>query len=222
MRQTLEIVIYLTDGSFHRFKQDDPGLIALILNTLAPPGVFAQRQILIAGSYFMSGIPSQSITRMDIVGVDLPPMRHAGSIVHIEEISEKELDLYAKPRFSDQRRSELVVHVGQETESIAEINLNDTQRIGLKFRYQADISADRRQLLQVFTGSVPLFGNRKGGGTIFINPTNVVRWAIYPGIPDAPKNAIPLHRAELFGDGAPSMIIKKLDSDSDADQTNIG
>ncbi|MCC5877584.1 MAG: hypothetical protein JJU11_15295 [Candidatus Sumerlaeia bacterium] len=220
MSLVLEIVIYLTDGSFHRYKQNDPAKINDIINTLQPPGVFSQKQLLIAGSYYMSGIPSQNITRIDIIGVDLPKMRHGASITHIEEISEHELDLYAKPRYSDTRRSEMVVNVGQQTESVAEINLIDTQRIGFKFRYQADIVADRRQLMQVFTSTMPIFGNRLGGGVMFLNPLNVVRWAFYPGIPEAPRNAMALHRAEIFGDSAPSMIIQKLDAGDD--DTNLG
>lgn len=211
MQTPLEIVIYLIDGSIHRFKQDDPAAVSRILETLQPPRVFSQKQILVAGSYFTAGYPTATITRMDLIGAEIGPLRHAVGVVDIEEISIRELDLYAKPRFSDTRRSELVVNVGEATDTVAEINLADTQRIGLKVRYQSESAIDRRQLLQSFAGGLPIHGRRRGGGLVFINPANVIRFSFYPGLPDMPPSSLPLHRAELFGEAAPSMVIKKLD-----------
>lgn len=212
MQNTMEIVLYLVDGSIHRFKQDDASSIAKILDSLQPPRVFNQKQLLIAGSYFTAGYPTATITRLDLVGGDVGSLRHSVGIVDIEEISERELDLYAKPRFSDTRRSEVVVNVGEATDTVAEINLTDTQRIGLKVRYQAEAAIDRRQLLNSFTGGHPIHARRRGGGLVFINPANVIRFAFYPGLPDMPPTSLPLHRAELFGEAAPSMVIKKLDA----------
>jgi hypothetical protein len=217
MHHILELVIYLVDGTFHRFKQDDPKAIEAIKEQLNPSRLFTQKQLLIAGSFFTMGVATESITRIDLVTASHAPLRHGAGVSHISEISERELDLYSKPRFYDTRRSQLVVHMGEPTEAIAEVQLADGQRIGLKIIHQMEAAAERRNLMQLFTGGMAIAVHRLGGGVLFLNPDQVIRWALYPGFPDAPTTALPLHRAEIFGDEAPSMIVKKLN-----DMTDLG
>jgi hypothetical protein len=209
----LEVVFYQADGTIHRYYQDDPAQITHIVQQLHPTKAFSQKQIVLAGTHFAACFNTDSITRIDLVGPDVPHYPHLGSIISVKEVSERELDARNRPRLSNPRRSETMVHTGDRVETVVELGLTDGQRLGLRIMAEAAGKLDQRQLFQRFSTTTTLHADRLQGGVMILHMATATRFILYPGPPEIPSNALHLHRMELFRDTGPTLELRKADLD---------
>lgn len=219
--KNMQIDIHLIDGTTHSFVVDDEKEIARILDGLVPARVFANKQVMIAGNYFIAGFASDAVTRIDFITDNPPSWPYIGGLKEMVEVDEDALDRRAIPRLSDTRRSDVQHAIGEEFDTFGEFGLADGKRLCLRFGTTAAGAIEQRtRLTQLFSG--PTFHvMRRDRGVILINPKHIIRWAFYPGPPEAPVTAWKAHRTELkdtWG-GAPSLVFKKMDlSDAPEDE----
>ena len=205
----IEIHIHTADGNVYRFYQDRPDEVARILASIQPQKVFTQKQIIIAGDYFMAGYPSSEVTRIDIARDEEIVWDFHHNIDLIEELSEEDFEKKHLPKFSDPKRTELQPAVGDIIETIGEFALRDGNRVCLRIVAKATSRIDQRQSIQGLLGSSGFHLRRLGGGVVIVNPSLITRWAFYPGMPDLPQTAWPAHRLEFAGDSGSSAIFYK-------------
>jgi hypothetical protein len=220
--ERLEIHIYLVDGSKYEFFTDERPEIERIFSMVQPNRIFGQKQIMLAGTYFMGGFATDEITRVDLI-CDTPPVwPQLGGVKEVVEVDEEMMRRKAIPRISDPRRSDIHTKPGEMVDTFAEFGLADGSSVAVRMSLEVHGAIDQRsRAYNMFTGA-GFHVNRRGGGLILINPRHVVRWTMYPGPAQTPATAWKAHRLDSkeWG-GAPSMIFKKMDLDEDEDASRI-
>ncbi|MEO8376755.1 MAG: hypothetical protein ABI579_03725 [Candidatus Sumerlaeota bacterium] len=193
----IEIHIHTADGNVYSFYQDKAEEIARIISSIQPQKVFAQRHLLIAGSFFMAGFPADEITRIDLAMDQPVEWEFLHNLQSVEEITTQEFEDMRSPVNNDVRRSSQNVPVGEFTEYTGEIMLRDGQQLCLRIIERVGLKIDQRQNIQNMFASAGFHVKRRDGGVIIVNPTLITRWAFYPGPADIPKNAWQAHRSDL-------------------------
>lgn len=220
MESKFEIWVHLLGGKEYAFSVDEDAERRKIMGSIQPNRLFSQKQLMIAGQYFMTALSPAAITRIEIIcdRQDVPAWHLPGGIKELVQIQEERLDRRALPRFSDPLRSDAEIEPGADVDTFTEFNMADGKRVCVRMAATVQGSIDQRaQLAQLF-GSVGFHVTRLGGGVIFINTAHVVRWAMYPGPADAPPNAWRAHRLDQgeWG-GMPSKIFEKMDLSDPSD-----
>lgn len=206
----LQVHIYTADGGVHRFYQDQDEDVRRIISGLHPNRVFTQKQIVVAGTYFMAGFMTATVTRIDIIGDEIPPIAHTGDLREVEEITEAEMEKRCLPSLSDPKRTDMRATSDGLIEFYAEFQTVDGLRTCMRLRSRSTGRIDMRQQTHSIMNASGFHINRLKGGVIIVNPSNIARWAFYPGLPEAPANSWPLHRLDMHEDAAPSLIFQKL------------
>ncbi|CAN5192418.1 hypothetical protein BH09SUM1_BH09SUM1_07130 [soil metagenome] len=192
----LEIIVHTVDGGVHRFFQDGQEHVTRILASLNPTRFYTQKQLVIAGSYFMAGFISTTITHIELASQSMPAVGQLGELKEAEQISEKEMDHRALPNFTDTKRADLEAREGA-LETYAEFSMVSGKRICARLVARAAARVDQRQLTQNIINGNGFHITRLGGGMIIMNPSNIAHWAFYPGLPEAPLNSWVAHRMDF-------------------------
>ena len=88
----LEIVVNLANGDVITYKQEDEKVARSILQAIKPARLFSDKQLLIAGSFTMSGFATDAVERVDFVMEGFPKWPHPGHIREFAELSKEEFN----------------------------------------------------------------------------------------------------------------------------------
>jgi len=192
---SLEIHLHLTNGHVVKFGAHNAEEAESILNHVQPAKVFAQRHLIIAGSYTMTAFPTEMIGRIDLVMEGYPGWPFQFTATDLAEITEEEFHQRYRPDEYGPSRTEQEVAPGQPIVTFgaaeltngeciySEVHMSALQRTGL------DVGLFIQQLL-----SAPyLLLRRRGGGAVLVNPRNIARVTFFPGPPQTPPGALPAH-----------------------------
>lgn len=185
----LEITVYLKNGSTDHFVQSDPKLITEILGKIKHPSkLYVLPTIMIGSAGLVTSYQTESITRIDLAGPELPDwpyLQGAG------RITETPLEEYYRERRTPgyvEARKRAWGESGTLQIGFTELELTDGQRLVWEVRMQSreltvlDIVPFTHQLL----AAGGLHALRIEGGVMMINPANVVRLSFFPGPPELP------------------------------------
>jgi hypothetical protein len=190
---SLEIHIHLVSGAVEKFVQDDPQAVGVIFANLQPQKIFSQPHLTIAGKYSVTVYSCSAITMVELVMEKFPDWTFPLGVDRIEEITEEEFWQRFRPKEDERFVREQPRTVGEPMVGFMEIELVSGKRV---FAEVYSKVRDKLDQLHVSTQliSVPsLFSWRKGGGVVFVNPANIVRFTFSPGPSETPKTAWPAH-----------------------------
>jgi hypothetical protein len=209
----LEIHIHTADGEKHSFYVDEQQDYMHIQRGVVPSRLFANKQFLVAGTYFMAAFMSSEVVRVDFASVDWESPSIGPETRDVKEITEKELARHALPRLGGKHRGETDSDSETSIHTFAEFGLVDGQKVCCRIDSKAGGRLDQRQFLQNLTVGQGFVIHRMGGGIIVLNPTLISRWALYPGLAELPATAWRAHRLNLMEVGQPSLVFKKLSTE---------
>jgi len=188
----LEIHFHLTDGTVTRFVHDDAATAQQLLDSIHPDRVFSPHEILIAGKYSMTAVPTARIARIDLVTDRYPGWpfpNHVQDVVQIphEQFQEREV---GKP--GAMLRADRLLPTGAPVVTYVEIVLLNAEKLYLEFHLlaQAQTPVERGLSIHQFLSNMQtLTVRRHNGGAILVNPVNIVQLSLFPGPPETPPNA---------------------------------
>ena len=189
----LEIILHLNDGSVLKYVQDQADIIHATLKKFEPHKVFADPQIIIAGRYTITGYRSSAVARIDLVMEGLPPWPFGHDITHMAEIGEDDFKREIESGEDGSRTRERKWRAGDSYHEFAEVELANGTSVYLEIRATYGPTFEQRSVIHKFIAGSGVYCLRHGGGAVFLNPVNIARWTLFPGPPEAPKDALKAH-----------------------------
>lgn len=189
----LQIQIHLHDGRVMTYQQDDADVAAKILAGVQPAKLFAERQLLIAGAYSLSGFTSDSVVRVDFIIDELPKWPFPHGLTDAVEIPKEEFNRHYVPEDDESLKREKEWKEGEEVHSYGEFELNSGKSVFAEFESVRRGGIEQRQTAHNFLTGSGFHIRRRDRGVMILNPVNIARWTIFPGPPTTPKNAWPAH-----------------------------
>ena len=190
----MEIRIHTQGGSVETFLQDNPALVAQILNGIQPSRVFAGNIITIAGDYSLTTFVVSRVNRVDLIAEDLPLWKHPTDILDVVELSEdefRERSHLNDPARLEQRRSPK--QTGEFAMVFVEVEMTGGNRIFLAVEIKVPLEAERLPRLHMLFSAPAVHFRLPQGGTSILNLKNLVRVTFNPGPDVTPINAWPAH-----------------------------
>lgn len=182
----MDIVVYLNNGQFRRYSQQDPALIDATIAGLQPNRVFASASVILGSGAACHFLKTSAISRIDVV-TDRPfvhqPTFQQATVIDSEEAFEVRATDAAKALAAG-------VAPGDEYLGYLRFELAGGHRLVI------DIQRVLQQQVQFFSnlhrlyeGSVMLFPHPLGGAVI-LNVANIVSAEAVPGFAEYPKGTI--------------------------------
>src|SRR5271157_32988 len=190
----MEIRIHTQGGSVETFLQDNPALVAQILNGIQPSRVFAGNIITIASDYSLTTFVVSRVNRVDLIAEDLPLWKHPTDILDVVELSEdefRERSHLNDPARLEQRRSPK--QTGEFAMVFVEVEMTGGNRIFLAVEIKVPLEAERLPRLHMLFSAPAVHFRLPQGGTSILNLKNLVRVTFNPGPDVTPINAWPAH-----------------------------
>jgi len=190
----MEIRIHTQGGSVETFLQDNPALVAQILNGIQPSRVFAGNIITIAGDYSLTTFVVSRVNRVDLIAEDLPLWKHPTDILDVVELSEdefRERSHLNDPARLEQRRSPK--QTGEFAMVFVEVEMTGGNRIFLAVEIKVPLEAERLPRLHMLFSAPAVHFRLPQGGTSILNLKNLVRVTFNPGPDVTPIDAWPAH-----------------------------
>ena len=190
----MTIEIHLEDGNVVTFEQTRADDAATLLDRLHPDRVFIQPVIIVAGSKSLTSFPSSSVTRIDISMPTEP-----GWSFHFNA---KDVVLIPESEFNDwhSREPEWATRLmptvpGDLYVSYGEIELRNGEKLYMEVKVEADLRMpfDRGLMIKNMFSAHSLHARKREGGSVIINPKQIVRFTFFPGPSETPLNAWPAH-----------------------------
>jgi hypothetical protein len=190
----MEIRIHTQGGSIETFLQENPALVARILNGIQPSKVFAGNIITIAGDYSLTTFVASRVNRVDLIAEDLPLWKHPTDILDVVELSENEFrerSHLSDPARLERRRSP--IQTGEFAMVFVEVELTGGNRIFLAAEIKVALEAERLYRLHMLFSAPAVHFRLPQGGTAILNLKNLVRFTLNPGPDVTPIDAWPAH-----------------------------
>jgi hypothetical protein len=190
---SLEIHIHLVTGAVEKFVQDDPQAIQVIFAGLQPQRIFSQPHLMIAGKYSMTVYSCPAITMVELIMEGYPDWSFPLGIDRIEAITEDEFWQRFQPQGGERLVREHPRKVGEPMIGFMEIALVSGECAFVEVHSKVRDMIDQLHVLSQLIAVPNLFSWRKGGGVIFVNPSNILRVTFNPGPSETPTTAWPAH-----------------------------
>ena len=190
----MEIRIHTQGGSVETFLQDDPALVARILDGMQPSRVFAGNVITIAGDYSLTSFIASRVNRVDLIADNLPLWEQPADILDVVELPEddfRERSHLNDPARLERRRSPK--RTGEFAVVFVEVEMTGGSRIFLAAEIQVALEAERLQRLHMLFSAPAIHFQLSQGGISILNLKNLVRFTFNPGPDVTPINAWPAH-----------------------------
>lgn len=190
----MEIRIHTQGGSAETFVQNDPALMARLLEGLQPARVFAADLITIAGDYSLTNFVTSRVNRIDVLSQGLAPWKNPPDILDIVELSEEEFQershlndpVRLAPRQSPQQ-------AGEPARVFVEVEMTNGKRIFLAAKIIVPVLAERLHRMHLLFSASALHFRLRQGGIAVLNLKNLVRFTFNPGPDRTPRDAWPAH-----------------------------
>ena len=191
----MEIRIHTQSGSVESFFQDNPALVARILDRIRTTRAFGADVITIAGDYSLTKFAASQVSRVDLLIEDYVPWKYPDDVLDVFELSEDEFREQSHlndPSRLERRRSPK--QTGECAVVFVDVEMTGgTSRIFLRAKIKVGLPAERLQRLhKLFSASAVHFRMRQGGVAI-LNLANLVRFTFTPGPDVTPIDAWPAH-----------------------------
>ena len=187
----LEIRIHDIGGGVSRFVQKDPKQIREILGNLQPSQVFSQGNLFISDTDSMNIIAVARVTRVDFVTTERIEIKRQEKIIAVELLgSEAEFRGLAASTIGD--KTPPVDAAGKSsgvTVAFVAFALADSQQVYPKFRGQLGAGVDLHSTVRRIFDYPVIQIEPAQGGLVLLNPANITRMTVYPGLKEPPRNA---------------------------------
>lgn len=183
------IRVHTSHGKVFEFTQKDEVEGGGILGSVVPHRFFGQQQVIIQGRSATSGFATAAIEAVEFetpVEIAWAPKGHDGALTLVDR------DTFAAELESRKRRGANVRRrhePGERAFTQAELVMRSDERF---FLHQSVLVAgplDTRHEIHSFFETKSIIALLPQGGAMIINPSNIVRWTLYPGPVDSPRNA---------------------------------
>lgn len=190
----MKIAIHLINGNVVQFEQEDAKEAATLLDRLHPDRVFNQPVVIIAGAKSLTSFPTSSIVYIDVqmpVEPGWPFHFNAKDAVVIDEAE-----------FNDwhSREPEWATRLmptvpGDLYVSYGRVELSNGENLYMEVKVEADLRMpfDRGLMIRNLFSAHHLHARRREGGSIIINPQQIVRMTMFPGPSETPPHSWPGH-----------------------------
>lgn len=177
-----------------KFFQDDPALVARLLEALHATRVFSSDVIMIAGDYSLTAFVTSRVTRIDIHSHDLVSWKYPPDIVAVVEMSEdefRERNHLNDPARLEPRRTPK--HSGESALVFVDVEMAGGTRVFLATKIKVGLPAERLQRLRTLFSAPAVHFRMREGGSAILNLRNLVRFTLIPGPDVTPIDAWPAH-----------------------------
>ena len=190
----VEIHISLTDGSVHRFRQDDYNAFARFLVHLQPAKVFGNPQIIIGSAKSVHGFHSTQVERIDLLVDSLPDYwTMPPHLVQTEEITRSEFESIVGLSPGG-NMPPMAAKEGEIGQNYAEFELTSGARAYVRFHVRLRAAIEQKNTIQHLLVSGAIWFRRADRGYALLNVANMGRFSLFPGPPNLPATAWPMEK----------------------------
>ena len=190
----MKIVVHVTHGKSFVFEQPDPVEAGGILGGVHPNRLFAQPQIIIQGTTSTSGFATPAVEAVEFhTEVEIEWLKHGGPGL-LTSVDRETFAAALAERKGQLAALRNKLAPGDRIFGQGEMVMRSDRRFYLHFESVVGGQLDMRHNLSAFLEARSMAAMLPEGGALLINPANIVRWTLYPGPPDVPRNAWPASR----------------------------
>jgi hypothetical protein len=185
MSKRCEFHVHLTDRTSSIFVLSDAAVIDDLLQSKDPPKFFSQTNIAFKNAAGVTLIPVSAIARLDVKAN--PPAgwkMHLPASATIKIISQEEFKGRYKPYLKLEQTRRKFRETGQAFQGFAYLRLADNQRVVLEISSEIPTAIEQRGVIESLLKAPALFFEGAGGVVSFVNPANVIRIDLLPGMPE--------------------------------------
>lgn len=187
----MDILIHVIDNEVFTFRQEDPQAIRAILATVQPKNLFNRHQLVVQGLTSTSGFACLSIEWIEFLleeetGWQLPP-----AAMDARSVTRETWERNTAGHEEDFREQMQAMRPGQLRVAYIELVMRSGQRLFLEHAGSVAGRIEQRASVQSFLEPGGIYARREGGGHVIINPHNVTRWSMRPGVKNPPQNHWP-------------------------------
>lgn len=190
-RPDLTVSIFCEDGSCTEFYQNDESSIARIVGLMLTPRLFDKPMLVFASERGVSSFVSRTI---DVVRIQTPVPTRLALVTGFDDITEIGKEVFASEvtNCDEENRNPPDTKPGALITSYGEIHTAGAWVVLLRLRAAANGTIQDQRVAMVRFFDLPVVPFRlESGGVGFVNPGNISRMTMYPGIGAAPKTALP-------------------------------
>jgi len=179
---------YLRDGSVESFVQDGLAEAQPFLQQIGTGQLFNHPRIIVAGAHYKTVFVSSELNRIDLVWPHLEfwPNGYVDVVELTRAQFRKNTHLDDPARM---RRREHHLRVGDLYVSFLDVRLAGGQRVYLMRESQVKLPAESQSLMRHLLSKGPFTFRLSEGGLGLLNLANLVRYTVYPGVPELPVDA---------------------------------
>jgi hypothetical protein len=184
-----ELHVHSVDGHVSRFNVEGAAAVQELLERVQPGRVFSLPHLVVGGAHSLSIFPSASVVRVDLVMHQFPEWAFPYGASDILELSAEEFEERYEPAMDAALKA---TADGLPIVIYAEFELASGQRVFMEVHTRAEtrLPVELGMFFQQILTAPSLFGRRRGGGAVMLNPANIVRLTFHPGPRNAPPNMI--------------------------------
>ena len=187
----LEIQVHLEDGRVAKFQQTDPVMIKYTLDNFQPTRVFSQKVLMFGDSDSLSAFQVNFVARIDLIAPYVPDYPFYNGVLDIQMISPEQFkERYTPQTFADLREKAQATP-GEPITVFSEFELVNGQRLFQQVcvRVEERLPLEQGIFVSQLFNAHGLHGRCPGGGVVVVNPSNIVRFTLYPPPPTLPPGA---------------------------------
>ncbi len=188
----MEILVFLKNGSVHRYQQDDPQLIKQNLSRIDPQNFYSLETLAIGDQEQSTGFRSSDVLRVEFRADPLPDWSSLPHIATIRLLDEGEF----RAKAGESARQEERWKVGETFVAYAELEDCRGELFFLEASGQVLADSVRTRKLSRILEAPCLHIRRGEEAAILMNPANLSRVCAYTRDPSLPVTALHARASE--------------------------
>ncbi len=195
----MNITIHVSNGESFRFAQPDKETALKVLDGFQPNRLFTRPQILVHGSFSVSGFSSKEVEFIEFETDLEPGWTNRQRMESLQVLAKEDFD---EALMKLTRRLEKGLSTEDESafHGLVDFRFLSGRELYLRAAFEKLGSIDDRHRLQSFFESEGFAARMSRGGWTVINTRAIVRYTIQPGPPTAPLNAwVAARQGDSFG-----------------------
>lgn len=187
----LEIQVHLEDGRVAKFQQTDPTVIKHTLDSFQPTRVFAQKVLMFGDDQSLSAFQVNTVARIDLVAPYVPDYPFYNGVLDIQMITPDEFKERYTPKTFVALQQHAQENPGEPITVFSEFELVNGQRLFQQVcvRVEERLPLEQGMFVSQLFHAHGLHGRCREGGVVVVNPTNILRFTLYPPPPTLPPGA---------------------------------